>query len=106
MPRNVRLDVGDRAKGGLRHPDPETAATAEKWARSFFAAGWWNRAPGWLLPSTGVAIAVADWFITPWLALGGVIVAALGLLGWSVRRVAEQIIQVSAGTEDSPADES
>lgn len=92
LPRTERVEVRERALAGQRHPDPAVAAVADAWARGFFAAGWWNRVPGWLLPVVGVAIAVADWFVFPWLALGGVVVTILGLLGWSTRRLAASIV--------------
>ena len=100
LPRNARVEVHNLAKVGQRHPDPAVAATAEAWAQAFFASGWWNRVPGWLLPLVGVAIAAVDWFITPWLALGGVLVAVIGLLGWAKRRMAASIAALPSRRDD------
>jgi hypothetical protein len=103
LPRAVRRDVGRTAKKGVPYPDATTGATAERWARAYFASGWWNRCPGWLLPLVGLALAVVDAFLlTPLLSLGGVIVMVYGLLGWSTTRVARSILNVTDALPTPP----
>ena len=87
LPGADKREVFRLAHLGERHPSPGISNAVSGWAYRDAMDKWWNRAPGWLLPSLGVLVVVigvvGDLTI---LIVGGALVIVSGLLGWNTTR--------------------
>lgn len=84
MGRDNRREVMRLAGAGKRHTDPAIAAAAYSWSHAERWNSVANRLPGWLLPGVGMVyiLLVVLTGLPLWLAIGGTVVAVVGLLGW------------------------
>lgn len=98
LSRTQRVELFKLAQRGEQHPDPSVAKAARAWAND---PGWnrrSNRLPGWLLPLTGLAYTVLGILLglPIGLALCGIVVLVIGLLGWVSTGAARQLRKVYA----------
>lgn len=92
----------------MRHPDPIVARAGYEWSNHESWNSWPNRAPGWLLPTIALSMAILfavlglPVIMTGLAALAGV----FGLVGWSSVSSARQVRQVYEDGTLPMADES
>lgn len=93
LSREKRSEVFRLAAKGEAHPDPSVAAAAYRWSNAERWNSLANRLPGWLLPSAGIAVTVLILVtaLPPVFITGGVLVFALGCLGWTSSSAARSL---------------
>lgn len=98
LPLRDRRAAFREAGRGQPHPDPMVAAVVEQWSRAVLRRAWWNKLPGWAQPAACVVVTLTGW----WLGDAGFVFLAcgpiafvVGLVEWSTRRAARQILKAA-----------
>ncbi len=112
----TRRRAVQRAEQGLPAEQEPVAAAAAEYGRYLLHVGVSNRLPRWLQPAVGAVVAVVGVLLLVGVlavpgrvgggvifTVGGLLVVALGLLGWAQRKAAHLLVAANAAAADGEA---